>query len=210
MLDRLPDVLDPPHGLVRQRAGLQALHRLRQLLERARADDDGVAELAPQRRVVRHPPVRQVRPRTPGLRRHRLPLAQRLEVGRLRVHVAVHAAEHVAEAAGAVGDLLARLDQEAARDGRVGVEGDAEPAQGRQEEGLGLARHRRVVALVDGRQDVAVGLAVRVHGLDVRRLVVGQAEAREGALFVDLVDAGEGLGKGHARVGRVHVEDVDL
>ena len=210
MLNRLPDMVDPPHRLVRQRARLQPLHRLRQLLQRARAHDDGIPELVLQRRVVRHPPIRQVGPRTPDLFRHNLPLPQRFQVCRLRVHVLVHAAERVAEAARTLGDLLACLDQEAARDRRVGVEGDAELAEGREQEGFLLACHGRVVTLVDGGEDVVVRFAVLVDRFDVRGFVVGQAEAGEGTLFVDFVDAGEGRSEGHARVGGVDVEDVDL
>ena len=67
-----------------------------------------------------------------------------------------------------------------------------------------------VVALVDGRQDVAILLAVVVNGLDVFGMVVREAEAGEVALLVDFVDTGEGGGEWDARVRGVDVEDVDL
>jgi hypothetical protein len=210
MLNRLPDPLNPLHGIVGQRAGLQPFQGLFQLRQLARAHNHPIAVLGLQRRVVRHPPVREIGPGAADVVGNRGPLAQHRQVGRLGVHVLVHAAQEVAEAAFARRHLLFRPGQEAAGERAVGVEGDAELAQRREEDGVGLARDRRVVALVGGRQHVVVLLAVVVHGLDFFGPVVGQAEAREVALLVHFVDAREGGGQWHAGVGRVDIEDIDL
>ena len=113
------------------------------------------------------------------------------------------------EASRPLADLLRRLRQEPARNGAVGVERHTEFPEQREEQRLLLARHSGVVALVDGGEDVGVLFAVVVDSLHSVSLKVGETEAREGAGFVDFLDAREPVGEGDAGVRGVDVEDVD-
>lgn len=88
-------------------------------------------------------------------------------------------------------DLLDGLGQEAAGNGAVGVEGDAELAQCREDLRLLQARDGGVVALVDGGEDEVVRAAVVVRVLDLGGAEVGESEAAEKALGVGGVDAAQ-------------------
>ncbi len=58
-----------------------------------------------------------------------------------------------------------------------------------EEEGVLFAGNGGVITLVDGRKDVAVLVAVVVNGLYVFHSVIGETEAGEVALLVNLVNA---------------------
>jgi hypothetical protein len=68
-----------------------------------------------------------------------------------------------------------------------------------------VARDGVVVPLVDGGQGVVVLFADVVDFLDLFGIVIGEAEAPEGACFIRFVDAGERVGDGDGGVGRVDV-----
>ena len=103
-----------------------------------------------------------------------------------------------------------RLGQEAAGDGRVGVERDAEPAKDREEIGLTSTRQKVVIALVDGGENRFVA------GLDVMDDLsfcwgeIGETEVLELASRIDCPYRGQGVFDGGGRVGGVQIIRVYL
>lgn len=187
-----------------------------------------------QRTVEGHPAVRQLGFGAVRLQRGCLPLSQRLNVRGLNEHGVVGAADGLfVEAASARGDLRLGLGQEAAGEGRVGVEAldvlvstlgcwvplkarggclqtyDTQLPQQRQQLFFLLARNCRVVALVHRWQRIALTLADIVDFMHILCKEVRKAEAPEPALLVDLIYAGQCFLQGN-HVRSMDVVDVNL
>ncbi len=184
--------------------------------------------------MVQHPAVRQRGPAHAGLARDRVPLPQRLQQRRLAVHAAVYLADLVVGGPAPLalaGDERGVLDEEAAGEGRVGVESDVEPAEQREQVGFDVAGDGVVVALVDGGQRVGLPLADVVDPLHVGGREVGDAElgrkvlvgdgstarawgigpyVAEFSCFVDHVDGLKGLFDWGCYIWRVEIVDLDL
>lgn len=211
---QLPQLLDLLHRLLRQRALAQPLNRLLQLRRPAGTNDNGIALLRIQRGMIHRPAVRQHHARLAGRLGNLLPLAQALNRAGLAVQLVVHVAAERGrvEAAGRLlGEQIVRvLGEEAAGERGVGVKGKPELAEDGEEVLLDGAGEGVVVALVDGGHDAALGLGVRVHLAHVGGQEVGEAEAGELTLAVQLLDGVDGLLDGGVVVGGVQVVDVDL
>jgi len=171
MLHRHPDEIDLPTQPLIQLPLLQPPQRLPQLPHPTRAHNQRISKLRIQRAIPRHPPIRHLPLRQPRIRRQRVPPIQRLEIRRTGVETAVQIPRRPPRLA--LLQRLARLHQEPARRGRVGVEGYVQLAQRGEELGFLPARDRAVVPLVDGGEHEAVRGAVGVDLLDVRGAEVG-------------------------------------
>jgi hypothetical protein len=145
-LDTLPNLLNPLCRLRAQLALLDPLRRLLNLLDATRADNDAVLlSLYPiplgNGRMVRNPPIRQFGLAHSLLVRNLVPLDERRAQTGLVVQLRVQAANGLRiEAARARVEVRSRLGQEAARDGRVGVEDDTELLEEREEGDFEVAR----------------------------------------------------------------------
>jgi hypothetical protein len=91
------------------------------------------------------------------------------------------------KATGPLLNLLLRFRQKATSNWRVSVESNTELAKQREKECILLTRNRRVVALVDSWEDIAVLLAVVIDFLDSVGLEIRQTKAREHASLVDFL-----------------------
>ena len=127
VLNSLPNLVNLGNSRLVQRPLLKPAHRLLQLIDRARTNDQLIPMLLVQERIVSGPSVSQLAPLAASFRRGRLPHVQSLVVRRLVVQVRVHTA--LSEPACAVYDLLLGFAQESACDGRVSVEGYVELTQ---------------------------------------------------------------------------------
>ena len=150
MLNRLPHIINPLQRLLTQTPSLNILERLLNLLETTRAKDNRVAMLLVQWRIVRHPPICQLRRWDALLLRDLLPLLQRFEVRGPIVQLRVQATQRIfSKPANAFFDLLLRFGQETAGDGRVGVECYIEFAQGGEEKVFLFSGDSVIVAWMD-------------------------------------------------------------
>ena len=93
------------------------------------------------------------------------------------------------EAASAGVEVCGRFCQEAASQGTVGVEMDAEFLQRGEKGFFRMARHWVVVALVDSGKWEAFCFGDVVHLLDLLWAEIAQSEASEDTLLVHFVDA---------------------
>ena len=127
LLHTFPNLLNPPDRALTQPAPLQAAHSLRNLLEPTRAKNHAVLLIPRNRTMMRHPAIRQLCLLHALVRRNLVPLAQRRAQCRAVVQFRIHAADGgFVEAALAGVQVGWGFGQEAAGDGRVGVELDAE------------------------------------------------------------------------------------
>jgi hypothetical protein len=205
-LHTLPNRVNLARRLVTQLPLPQSLRSLFNLRHARRAKDDTILGIVCKRRVERNPSVRQLRFTHALLLRNLVPLDECLAHARVVVELRVHATEGLfVEAARAGVEVRCGFGEEAACEGAVGVEFDAEFFQRWEEDGLGVARDGAVVSLVDGGEDVAVCFADVVGLLDLVGRVVAQAETAEYAFFVGGVDAREGFLEGDGGVGCVDV-----
>lgn len=212
IFDSLPNSIDMFDNPVRQRACIQALERLFELLVISCPYNDAIAMITLQWRVILDPAVRKVGSRAPCLLGRSIPLLQRFEVSRLGIQFEIHLPNRhiLIEPTGPVQDLLLCLDQGSAGKWRISVKCHVKFVQSREKCVFLPSRNWRVVALIDARLHIAVVLAVLVDLFNKLHGVVGQAEALKQALLVYLLDAGERIRNRNGIVGRMKVEDVYL
>ena len=117
-----------------------------------------------------HPSIGKFCLTTPLLLRRLVPKHKRLQDTRPCIHLIVHLSSRRAriKAALPIEYVLFRFRQEATCHGRVCVEGYAEAAESREEDGLLLASDWVVVSLVDGGEDVVVSFAMVIYFFDLR------------------------------------------
>jgi len=104
--------------------------------------------------------------------------------------------------------LLLRLGQEPTSNGRVGVEGDVEFAEKREEEGVLLSRDGGVISLINSREYVVILLAVVVDLLNSVGLEIGKTEAGEDTGLVDFLNTGNPIFESNASIWGVDVKDI--
>jgi len=163
--------------------------------------------------MMRHPPVRQLGLWYAAILADSIPSRKRLQIRLLVVERRIHFAKVGAPIEPRRGTLLhlgPRLGQEPPGKRGVGVEGDSVLPQDGEEKRLRHASDRGVVPLVDGRLDEAVLLGDAHHALHLGGEEVGEAEASEFPLLVELVDGRKGFLVGGRPVGSVEVVRVDL
>jgi hypothetical protein len=192
VLDPLPNPLNNTHRLLTHRPLPQPLKRLLQLLQRSGPHDQRISKLRFKRTIILHPPIRQVSFRRALLLGYRGPLVESFEEAGLVEAVVVFGAVCFGgvEAAFAGEDVGAGFYEEAACEGRVGVEAlwresvsqswdssrfmelfectyHPQLPQRRKKQLLLLARDSGVIALIHGRQRVSFPLTNLINLLHV-------------------------------------------
>lgn len=124
ILDPLPNLLNSPRRLLTNRPLPNPSKSLLQLLQRCRSNNNRISILSLERTIVLHPTIREIGFRRAFLLRYGRPLLESFEetglVEALVVSVAVRTGWVEATFAG--DDISGGFGQEAAGEGRVGVE----------------------------------------------------------------------------------------
>lgn len=124
ILDPLPNLLNSPRRLLTNRPLLNPSKSLLQLLQTRRANDNRISILRLEGTVVLHPAIRNVRFRRAFLFGYCGPFLESFDKARLVEALVVSVAVRTGwvEAAFAGGDVGGGFGEEAAGEGRVGVE----------------------------------------------------------------------------------------